>query len=46
VHNGVLRPVREIQALSAGFRGVVQALLRGGRPSVADVTHDDEMFIG
>lgn len=46
VHNGVLKPVREIQGLTAGLRAAVQHLLRGGRPSVADATHDDEMFIG
>lgn len=46
VHNGVLRPVREVQGLAAGMRAAVQHLLRGGRPSVADATHDDEMFIG
>lgn len=46
VHNGILKPVREIQGLTAGLRAMVQTLLRGGRPSVADATHDDEMFIG
>jgi len=46
VHNGVLRPVKEIQAVTAGFRAAMQHLMRGGRPSVADATHDDEMFIG
>lgn len=46
VHNGVLKPVREIQAVAAGLRAAVQHLVRGGRPSVADATHDDEMFIG
>jgi len=46
VHNGVLAPVREIQGLLAGLSAMTQHLLRGGRPSVADATHDDEMFIG
>jgi len=46
VHNGVLRPVREVQAVAAGFRAAMEHLMRGGRPSVADATHDDEMFIG
>jgi len=46
VHNGVLRPVREMQGLAAGIRAAMEHLMRGGRPSVADVTHDDEMFIG
>lgn len=46
VHNGVLRPVREVKGLAAGLRAAVQHLVKGGRPSVADATHDDEMFIG
>jgi len=46
VHNGVVKPVREIQGLTAGLRAAVQHFLRGGRPTVADATHDDEMFIG
>jgi len=46
VHNGVIRPVREIQGVAAGMKAAMQHLLQGGRPSVADATHDDEMFIG
>jgi len=46
VHNGVLRPVREVQGIAAGVRAALDHLMRGGRPSVADATHDDEMFIG
>jgi len=46
VHNGVLRPVREIQGLTVGVRAALQHYMRGGRPTVADATHDDEMFIG
>jgi len=45
VHNGIVRPVREIQAVTAGVSAAIQHLLRGGRPSVAQATHDDEMFI-
>jgi hypothetical protein len=45
VHNGILRPVREIQAVTAGISAAIQHLLQGGRPSVAQATHDDEMFI-
>ncbi|HYO81952.1 MAG TPA: DUF948 domain-containing protein [Bryobacteraceae bacterium] len=45
VHGGVLRPVREIQAVTAGVSAALQTLMRGGRPSVAQATHDDEMFI-
>ena len=45
VHNGILRPVKEIQAITAGISTAIQHFLRGGRPSVAQATHDDEMFI-
>jgi hypothetical protein len=45
VHNGILRPVREIQAVATGFRTAVEHFMRGGRPSVAQATQDDEMFI-
>ena len=44
VHRGVLKPLREINALSAGVRGFFE-FLRGGRPSFAQVTQDEEMFI-
>lgn len=45
VHHGIVRPVREIQAITAGISTAIQHFLRGGRPSVAQATHDDEMFI-
>jgi hypothetical protein len=45
VHRGVLKPLKEINAVSLGIRAFVQAFLRGGRPSVAQVTQDEEMFI-
>jgi flagellar biosynthesis protein FliQ len=45
VHAGIVKPVREIQAVAAGVSAAVQHFLRGGRPSVAQATHDDEMFI-
>ena len=45
VHNGILRPIREIQGVTAGISAAVTHFLRGGRPSVAQATHEDEMFI-
>ena len=45
LHNGVLRPVREITGVAAGIKAAFQTFLRGNRPSVAQATHDDEMFI-
>lgn len=45
VHDGVMRPLKEINGVAAGVRAGVAHLLKGGRPSVAQVTHDEEMFI-
>lgn len=45
VQKGVLRPVREVQGLLAGFRTALQHLGRGGRPTVDHATSDEEMFI-
>ena len=46
VHNGVLKPIREVSALVSGFRAGLSQFLRGGRTTVERATHDDEMFIG
>lgn len=45
VQGGVLKPIREINALAAGMRAVFHFLMRGGRPSPDQVTVDEEMFI-
>ena len=45
VHDGIVRPIREVQAVATGVKTAVAVFLRGGRPSVAQVTQDDEMFI-
>jgi F0F1-type ATP synthase membrane subunit b/b' len=45
VHTGVMRPLREIQGVTAGIRTALSFLTRGNRPSVAQVTQDEEMFI-
>jgi F0F1-type ATP synthase membrane subunit b/b' len=45
VHSGILKPIREINAVTAGVKTAVSVFLRGGRPSVAQATQDDEMFI-
>jgi len=45
VHSGVMRPLREIQGVAAGIRTAFQVILKGGRPSVASATQDEEMFI-
>lgn len=45
VHSGILRPLREINGIAVGVRAAVGHLARGGRPSVAQATSDEEMFI-
>lgn len=45
VHNGIIKPIREIQGITSGVRTALQHFLQGQRPSVAQVTQDDEMFI-
>jgi ElaB/YqjD/DUF883 family membrane-anchored ribosome-binding protein len=45
VHNGIMRPLREIHGIAAGVHAAFSHLARGNRPSVAQVTSDEEMFI-
>ncbi len=45
LHSGILRPLREVNGIMAGFRAAFGRFLQGGRPTVAEVTQDDEMFI-
>jgi uncharacterized protein YoxC len=45
VHGGITRPLREIHGIAAGVKTALSHLANGGRPSVAQATHDDEMFI-
>ena len=45
VHRGVIRPVREVHGIFAGFRTALSHLGRGGRPTVDHATSDEEMFI-
>ena len=45
LHSGVMRPIREINGISAGIRAAIAHMMKGGRPSVAQVTQDEEMFI-
>jgi ABC-type transporter Mla subunit MlaD len=45
VHGGVMKPIREINAVAAGLRAALHFLMRGGRPSPDQVTVDEEMFI-
>lgn len=45
VHDGILRPLREINGLAVGVRAALEYLIRGRRTTVEQATHDDEMFI-
>ena len=45
LHSGVMKPLREINGVSAGIRAAISHVLKGRRPSVAQATHDEEMFI-
>lgn len=46
VHGTILRPVREINGVTAGVKAAVSHFLKGGAPAnVAQVTTDEEMFI-
>jgi hypothetical protein len=45
VHESVMWPVRELHGISAGIRAALNFLAHGRRPSVAQATSDEEMFI-
>ena len=45
LHTGIMRPLREINGVTAGIRAALEFLSRGNRPSVAQATSDEEMFI-
>jgi aspartate carbamoyltransferase catalytic subunit len=45
VQQGIMAPLREIQGVAAGVRSAILYLMRGGRPSPAQATADEEMFI-
>lgn len=44
IQNGILKPIRQINGLSAGIRAALSALA-GRKTSVEQATHDEEMFI-
>lgn len=45
LHNGVMKPLKEINGITTGIRTAITHMMRGGRPSVAQATQDEEMFI-
>jgi len=45
VHSGIMKPIREVRGVATGVQTAISTFMRGGRPSVAQATQDDEMFI-
>jgi hypothetical protein len=45
VHSGVMKPLRQIQAVAAGLQAVVNYLMRGRNGNPTRATVDEEMFI-
>jgi ABC-type transporter Mla subunit MlaD len=45
VHDGIMRPLREVNGIAVGVRAALGALARGNRPTVDHATSDEEMFI-
>lgn len=45
VHDGIMRPLREVSGVAAGIRAALNSMGRGNRPTVDRATSDEEMFI-
>lgn len=45
VHGGVVKPIREVNAIISGFKASIRYLLHGRQRNPAEVTADEEMFI-
>lgn len=45
VHNGIMRPLRELSGIAAGIKSALAFLGRSNRPSPDRATSDEEMFI-
>ncbi len=45
LQNGIVRPLKQINALTAGIRAALSYLAGGSRTTVEQATHDEEMFI-
>ena len=45
VHDGIMKPVREINGVATGVRAAIRYFMRGGRPNPDRATADEEMFI-
>ena len=45
LNNAVLKPMREVTGVASGVKAAVQHLVRSNRPTPAQATSDEEMFI-
>jgi ElaB/YqjD/DUF883 family membrane-anchored ribosome-binding protein len=45
VHDGIMRPLREVNGIAVGIKTALAYLARGNRPNVDQATSDEEMFI-
>jgi ABC-type transporter Mla subunit MlaD len=45
VHDGIMKPLREVTGIAAGVRAAFGSLARGNRPTPDRATSDEEMFI-
>jgi hypothetical protein len=45
LQNSIVRPLKQINAVSAGIRAAVSYLAGSRRSTVERATHDEEMFI-
>lgn len=45
VHNGIMKPIREINGLAVGVKTAMIHLIRRSRPNITEVTQQEEMFI-
>ncbi len=45
LQNGIIKPLRQVAGLTAGIRAAFSFLVNGGRTTVEQATHDEEMFI-
>jgi hypothetical protein len=45
LHSGIMKPLRQVNGVALAIRAAFDHFFRGGRPSVAQATQDDEMFI-
>lgn len=44
-HDGIMKPLREVNGLAAGIRAALASMARGNRPTPDQATSDEEMFI-